>query len=215
MRRFVGCVLSVAVFATPVDAGSSAWYASIEGGVSSADAVVTTVGGPACGILGLSSCEGDGSTDAGWAGFASVGANVSESLRIEAEVGQRNSQLGGRGDLTSTTLMLNGRFEVPLGESLSILAGAGIGVDWISTEEVEGLSPDSGVAFACQGIAGLSYALSDQVDLTLTYRYLDTEGADEVYAVVNVKGTFPALERVARVDDVSANSVTIGLRFGF
>ena len=209
-------LLGLAVFACcafGANASERGWYASIEGGVNWTDADIGgIVAYPLCSLL--FPCTTDTSTDPGWAAFGAVGIAVGENLRVEAEVGHRVSGLGDRGDITNTTLMLNGRFDVPVSDAMALSLGGGIGVDWVQTElsQPNPFSTDSDTVFAYQLIAGASYALSDRLDVTLTYRYLGTSSMDTLYANVGIDGA-AGLSAVASVVDVDASTVSIGLEF--
>ncbi len=213
MRLSATSIALAASLATAAQAGERAWYLAVEGGVNWTDAQIgSVVASPLCGLLGM--CVADTSMDAGWAGFAALGTKIGENLNLEAEVGHRASVLGDRGDVTNTTLMLNGRLDVPVSGSLAISLGGGIGVDWVATDRsVPGpVSEDSDTVFAYQLIAGASYELSDQLDLTLTYRYLGNSGIDTLYADVRIDGA-AGPTAIASVLDVDASTVSIGLRF--
>jgi opacity protein-like surface antigen len=137
---------------------------------------------------------------------------VSDNLRIEGEVGYRNAGFGDRGDISNTTLMLNALFDIPVTESLSFAGGGGLGIDWIATD-LSSDAADNASVFAYQAIAEASIELTDRIDLTLTYRYLDASGADDLYAEVAMRGAAPGSTAAVRIDDVSTSTVSVGLRF--
>lgn len=211
-RRLLGLTV-FAYCAFSANAGERGWYASIEGGANWTDADIGgIVASPLCGLL--FPCTTETSTDPGWAAFGAVGTSIGENLRVEAEVGHRVSGLGDRGDITNTTVMLNGRFDVPLSDAMALSLGGGIGVDWVQTElsQPNPFSTDSDTVFAYQLIAGASYALSDRLDLTLTYRYLGTSSMDTLYADVRIDGA-AGPNATASVLDVGTSTVSIGLKF--
>jgi opacity protein-like surface antigen len=197
----------------PSDAGGLRWYVSLEAGANWTDVEAVGVALPLCGILGVTPCVPDTSTSTGWAAFTSVGVSLTNYLRIGGELGHRTATLGDRGDITNTTLMLDALLDAPITDSVSFSFGGGLGIDWITTEQLPPHPFNTTTytsTFAYQAIAEVSCAVSENVDLTLTYRYLGTNGTSDLYAdaAMTTGGT-----AVVRVDDVSASTLTVGLRF--
>ena len=164
--------------------------------------------------------------DTGWAGLATVGYGFEKNWRVELEVGYRDNDAtltrngaceyeyeycyGSRsyeGDFTEWTAMVNVIYDVPLTERLDLNIGLGAGVDFVHLDVATGgraidRIDDSDTRFAFQAIAGLTYAVSKRLDLTLTYRYLNvSEPAFE--------GRYQRVE----LDDVEKHTVTVGLRY--
>ncbi|NOT39426.1 MAG: porin family protein [Alphaproteobacteria bacterium] len=197
----------------PSDAEGPRWYASIGAGADWVGVDAVGVALPLCGGLGLAPCTPDTSASTGWAAFASVGMSITDYLRIEGELGHRNATLGDRGDITNTTLMLNALVDAAITDSVSFSFGGGLGIDWITTEQLPPHPFNTTTytsSFAYQAIAEVSCAVSENIDLTLTYRYLDTNGTNDLYADAAIAGGGTA---VVRVDDVSASTISVGLRF--
>lgn len=81
-----------------------------------------------------------------------------------------------KADLYQIPIMVNYLYRLPIGRSFEGFLGAGIGaVVTVFHINDSGLNfQDSDVAFGGQGMAGLNYHLSRQVDLNLTYKFLGT-----------------------------------------
>lgn len=82
----------------------------------------------------------------------------------------------GKADLYQIPVMVNYLYRLPIGRSFEGYLGAGIGaVVTVFHINDSGLNfQDSDVTFGGQGLAGLNYHLSRQVDLSLAYRFLGT-----------------------------------------
>jgi len=81
-----------------------------------------------------------------------------------------------KANLYQIPIMVNYLYRLPIGRSFEGFLGAGIGaVVTVFHIDDSGLNfQDSDVAFGGQGMAGLNYHLSHQVDLSLTYKFLGT-----------------------------------------
>jgi OmpA-OmpF porin, OOP family len=96
-------------------------------------------------------------------------------------------------------------YDIPLTDRMMVSVGAGAGA--VHTEFDDGvLDQDEDTAFAYQGIAGLSYALSPRTDLTMNYRYLRSDALE-------FQGRHAGHTDFYDTDDAENHTVTIGLRF--
>jgi len=68
------------------------------------------------------------------------------------------------------------------------------------------LDQDEDTRFAYQGIAGLSYAASSRMDLTLNYRYLRSDASE-------FQGRHLGHSDFYQTDDIQNHTVTVGLRY--
>jgi len=155
--------------------------------------------------------------DTGWAALGTVGYAFDNNWRIEGELGYRsndadvNFYFGGKqsyatsGDLTEYTAMVNVLYDIPVAEKLNFTVGAGVGADFSKFDDGDGLKDDD-VSFAYQAIAGLSYALTDRLDLTLTYRYLHVNSPE-------YSESFGGYTEAYALDDLEKHTVTVGLRY--
>jgi opacity protein-like surface antigen len=236
--RLAGAAVAALSLGAVSVAGERAWYASIEGGVTyvdlSAQPVTATCPLGSVSIVPPPICTPTDSVDSGTAVIGALGKYLGENLRIEGEVGYRSNEIGNVDTLSHTTVMLNGEWDIPVTEALSLSLGAGLGIDWLSSSETSTYfpgAPSDETAFAYQGVAGLSYALTDTIAITASYRHLETS-SDGIVVITDAKlpppptGSLPPLATppaavvppgfgAELVDDVSADTVSIGLRFSF
>jgi OmpA-OmpF porin, OOP family len=130
-------------------------------------------------------------------GYAARGALGHDfgPIRLEGEFGYRHNSAqslavtnaGGlpgvisgpaTGTAKATSYMANALWDLDFGSKVTPYIGAGLGMAHIkmasiaSGGAVTGSTADNGLAM--QGIAGLAYALSDRLDLTVDYRYFVT-----------------------------------------
>ena len=142
-----------------------------------------------------------------WGALATLGHSFHDKFRFEFEFGYRNNDLGQvnnvnvtDGDITNWTAMANFLYDEPISARWLVNLGVGIGIDKVRLDrEVPGT--DSDVVLAAQGLAGLTYRLSDHWDLAVTYRYL---WADP-----------PELFPLNREMDVTKHTVALGFRYGY
>lgn len=208
VRSFViGGTVALAC-ALPASAGNfNGWYIGLEGGAnwnSDNDAAFATVPPlytPA--TIGY---------DTGWAALATMGyAFENSGWRVEGEFGYRHNDidsiagLPAAGELTSMTLMANVLYDFKLMDRLTLSVGAGAGAQH-STFDDGVIDQDEDYNFAYQGIAGLSYAVSPRLDLTLNYRYLRTDES-------SYHGAHLAHTDYYALDDGEKQTLTIGLRY--
>ena len=166
--------------------------------------------------------------DTGWAALGTVGYGFEKNWRVEFEVGYRSNDVntyfaggpselvleelikapmynGRNGEFDEWTFMVNVVYDIPLTDKLDLNIGVGAGADLADFDDSSSVNDDDW-NFAYQGIVGLSYALNDRLDLTLTYRYLNVDSpsfsGDNGWSV----------ERYD-LDDVEKHSVTVGLRW--
>ena len=235
--RFAAAAVSALFIVTASDAGERAWYASIEGGVTSVDLPISQSRFNCPGSLFFPPplCVADDSKSSGAAVIGAIGTHIGNNFRIEGEVGYRSNEIGSIDTLKHTTLMLNGVWDVPLTDNFSLSLGGGVGIDRLSTSEIEKYIPvarSETTAFAYQGVAGLSYALSDSIAITASYRRLETSSDEGISAVVRINSAPPlsglgasstpsgavfiATDKTAiGVFDTSADTVSVGLRISF
>lgn len=93
-------------------------------------------------------------------------------------VGSLNGlSVSGEGEVEGMTFMLNGYYAFDLG-NLRPYLGVGVGGAYVSADISalgEKIVDDNDTVFAYQGIAGLEYAISDDVRIGLRYSYFATQ----------------------------------------
>ena len=96
-------------------------------------------------------------------------------------------------------------YDIPVAEKLNFTIGAGAGADFSRFDDGSGFKDDD-TSFAYQAIAGLSYALTDRLDLTLTYRYLHVN-------TPSYSDTVGRFSEAYALEDLEKHTVTVGLRY--
>jgi opacity protein-like surface antigen len=178
--------------------------------------------------------SGNGATGAGLFGSArpdspgyffggAVGAKFLEYFRSELQVGYRSTEIqnisvqgepaGSNGNLGLLSIMANGYFEMEIAEGLSPFVGFGIGWGMPSLDADNKPGPlqlsvdDTDSVFVFNAMVGGTWAISDITDLSLGYRYIQTE--DITYS--STIGT-----TAQRLDfEYDAHEIYLGLRFNF
>jgi len=200
--------LGVAASAAPVLAAPKGPFVGIMGGVNFSDD--QDIRGVGAGI------NRSVDTDTGWAVIPSIGYRYGNGLRTEFELGYRTNDVDsvsgtatGSGDISAKSAMLNLLYDVDTGSRLMPYIGAGIGyaqVEYDVRPVGVGLNrvDDDDNVFAYQGIAGLSYWVSEAVEVAAEYRYFATQDPDfRTSAGVPVEGEY------------DSHAALIGLRFNF
>jgi outer membrane protein OmpA-like peptidoglycan-associated protein len=171
------------------------------------------------------------SFDTGWAALGTIGYGFEKNWRVEFEVGYRSNDVDAffagksswsavttestpRYDIRSAefdewTFMVNVVYDIPLTDKLDLNIGVGAGADLADFDDNSSVNDDDW-NFAYQGIVGLSYALNDRLDVTLTYRYLNVDSPS--FSGVREGYHGPVNERID-LDDVEKHSLTVGLRW--
>jgi outer membrane protein OmpA-like peptidoglycan-associated protein len=196
------------LLSAPAQAGQG-WYVGIAGGGTMIDDIDYTglrdpdAAGPNVPLAGT------WEVDTGWAAFATVGYGLA-SWRLELEGGYRHNGFDGALDieLDEWTAMVNALYEVRLSRSLNLSVGGGVGGDFANLKFANTGFDDDQWNFAWQGIAGLSFALSKDLDLTLDYRYLRVTGPE-----LSSRITTPAGLDTYQLDDLGKHTLSVGLRF--
>jgi outer membrane protein OmpA-like peptidoglycan-associated protein len=176
-------VLTSTAIATPALARNDAWYIGVEGGgtiVEKADYRLTST------ILSTSKQKPGFDVD-GIIGY-DFGA-----FRLEAEVGYKQAILksiavttaDAYGKTSALSFMVNGLLDFGSDDGFSGYVGGGAGVARIKLSNygirgVGQLTDDSDTGFAYQGIAGVRYPVTTNVDVGLKYRFFNENRVDLV-----------------------------------
>ena len=126
--------------------------------------------------------------ESGFIGTVAVGYDFASPLRVEAEYGWQkndldqlfyNNRFGSfrEGDLKTQSLIVNGYYDVDTGSGWSPFAGVGLG--WAKIDLNTPALPlgDNDDVFALQLIAGVSYALNDNLSFDAQTRFFVTQDA--------------------------------------
>ncbi len=156
-------------------------------------------------------------TDTGYAVIPSIGYRFGNGLRSEFELGYRKNDVDGvsgsttgSGEIKARSAMLNLLYDVNMNGRVSPYIGGGIGYakvryDGVQPVGIPGIGVnDSDRVFAYQGIAGLSYAVSNAVELAAEYRYFATQDPDfRTSGGTSVEGEY------------KSHAALVGLRYNF
>ncbi|RPI52436.1 MAG: porin family protein [Deltaproteobacteria bacterium] len=118
--------------------------------------------------------------DTGLGMTGAIGYNLGNGLRTEFEMGFRFNDVdrqfpeGIGGDVSSFSAMGNAFFDFMPGNQVSPFIGAGIGIANVEFD-VDFWGEDDDTVFAYQFMAGVSYAVSYNMNIDLQYRYFATE----------------------------------------
>ncbi len=223
MKRQTTLLAGAAILALAQHAGASelrGTYAAIEAGagwVSSERFFQATAVG---GII-TTSATYDTDFETGWAIFGTLGYAFGNDLRAELEAGYRRNDieslrelapvpgaLSPDGDLSEFTVMANLLYDFRLGDRLTLSLGAGVGADQANLDVGTLGFDDSEWVFAYQGIAGLSYALGEQTQLVLNYRYLHADAPEFLRGIAA-----NTVQHTSFLGDLGKHTATLGLRF--
>ena len=163
----------------------------------------------------VTSKASSGALVAGSAGYA-----WDNGFRLEDEIGWSGHNVkvpagsAGGGYTSVETDMANLVYDIPLDEGWKLSIGAGIGagksrVHAYGPVGLGGVNFDivngSRIGLAYQGIAGVAYSVSDDVDLFLDYRYRNI-------AVGNIASGLTGVSPF-KVGNITENAVMVGLRW--
>lgn len=201
MRKLaISLALASTALATPALARDDAWYVGVEGGVL----LVEDIDYDISGVADAGSVDHHMGYDFG----GTLGYDFGP-VRLETEVSYRSANMDAYTSLTTTpgytgnglTTLGSGKFDSVYGSTSALsfmvnglvdfgsdtttgFIGGGVGVARVDTNaDVTGYGSfidDSDTVFAWQILAGLRHAVSDNIDVTLKYRFFN---ADDVNLV--------------------------------
>ncbi len=109
------------------------------------------------------------------------GYRLNPNVRFDAELTYRVNDLDEFvgipvvGEVRSLAFLVNGYYDIPVGSNMIPYIGGGLGV---ANVEFESAGEDDDTVFAFQIGAGLGYAVTPNVTLSLDYRFFGTENPD-------------------------------------
>ena len=188
----------VAGAATAASADTDGWYAGAEAGVN----IVPTI------RFDAEANTWRQTQDPGYAVLGQVGYGFGR-IRLEGELGWRDNSLdklttstarSASGDISALSAMVNAYYDFATGTPITPYIGAGVGGVDVASHKIGYagtlITSDNDFVFGYQGIAGLSYAVSDTLSLKVDYRYLRTQKAslalDSAYGTGNGSGVYAA-----------------------
>ncbi len=204
MRKLaVTLALATTALATPALARDNAWYVGVEGGAMIVEDIDYDLTTPAGGVTTVDSNYG---YDVG----GTVGYDFG-ALRVETEVAYKSATVdelrttgsiatgpttgvgagtySGGGRTSALSFMANALLDFGDDDAISGFVGGGAGVARVKAHDYRvnnnfAALDDSDTVFAWQALAGIRAPLSENVDVSLKYRFFN---ADDV-RLVNVRG---------------------------
>jgi OOP family OmpA-OmpF porin len=188
----------LALAATPAQARDGAWYVGGDFGAMIVEDTDFDIGATE-NAVGLDH-------DYGFDGALFVGYDLG-AFRLESEVSYRRANLDefentivlpstggphpiglrdGYGSTSALSFMINGMLDFGDEDGLSGFVGGGVGVARIDYRELRAFEStgvfldDSDTRFAWQVLAGVRSAISDNIDVTLRYRFFNANGVDTI-----------------------------------
>jgi opacity protein-like surface antigen len=175
------------------DGGAGGWFAGIRGSALWLEDI-GYITDTELGSVGL-----DATFDVGWgvtvpfgyqfaSGFALGGSLGYYSAGIdEISVLFRGRHIGDVGidaDASTLPMLFNASYQFRLSDALSLTFGAGAGLAWseLEIESVRGQDFDlsvDGWDFSFQGFGTFNYSVSQSADLSVGYRYIQTETSED------------------------------------
>lgn len=195
-----------------VDPGdeSRGWYVGAAGGVNFIDQL----------DLVIEPTLNDLEMDDGYALSGAVGYGFESGIRLEAEVLYRNNDVdsisaggvtNGTGDsLETLTIMGNLLFDLRNSTRFTPYIGAGLGAAWANADLRSGgatVIDEDNWGWAIQGIAGVSMMLTENVSLTVDYRFTQTFDTDISQTIGGVRSTLD--------ENLDNHTIMAGLRYTF
>lgn len=142
--------------------------------------------------------------DTGFGVGGALGYDFPNNFRVEVEITYRESDvdtvdvsevvglgdLDGSGDVSVIAFMANVYYEIDIDQPVTPYIGVGIGAAVVSANDVAlattappsipglQLTDDDDTVFAYQVIVGIGYDVTENLTLTLDYRFFGTQGAE-------------------------------------
>jgi opacity protein-like surface antigen len=116
------------------------------------------------------------------------------------------------GNLSNSTLLLNGAYDFPVDWTIKPFLSAGLGYSWLTADNLNlgggsVTTIDGQPIFSCQLKAGFALPLSDRLDLLFQYRYLTT-------GEFTARGNLLNFPIVNRFGGVNLQTLELGAKFG-
>jgi len=182
----------------------SAWFVGVKGSALWLEDIGYSVGT----VFG--DLEIDSNFKTGWGVTVPFGYRFSNGLSLGASVGYYTADLDNvtvkldgdtLGDIdldadpSLVPMLLNVAYSFRLTDALSLNLGAGAGVAWheFDLDEIAGIDYDAssdGWDFSFQAFGGFNYSISANTDLTLGYRYVQTDTDVDTLHGHNVEAGF-------------------------
>lgn len=168
--------------------------------------------------------SGKSEFDNTWVVGGALGYRFTRNIRAEFNLSYRNADIDsatfdgvgtveGAGDVSALTGMVNVYYDFATGSKFRPYIGAGLGfarIELDSDANAAMVSNDSDTVFAWNLMAGIAYAVSDNAEITLGYRYLGSQDVSLDVSVPALGGATGSMDA-----EFDTHEVLIGLRYTF
>ena len=174
---------------SPLYGDAGGWFAGVRGSALWLEDIgyITDTG---LGSVGL-----DATFEVGWGVTVPFGYQFSNGLALGGSLGYYSAgideisvlyrgrhvgEVGLDADASTLPMLFNASYQFRFSDTLSLTLGAGAGLAWsqLDIDDVGGRDYDlsvDGWDFSFQGFGSFNYSVSQSADLTLGYRYIQTE----------------------------------------
>ncbi len=211
MRKLaLAAALATSALATPALARDNSWYVGVDAGVMIVeDQDITFTPGNA----GAASNTVSADHHKGYDFDANIGYDFG-GFRLEAEAAYKRAKVdldksGFGGASSALSFMLNGLLDFGPDDGLQGFVGGGVGVS--RGKLANDLVNDSDTGFAWQAIAGVRYPVTNNLDVSLKYRYFNQDDIKLIPAYTTIGG--PAGSSVD--SKLRTHSLLLGLTYNF
>ena len=241
-KLFAICAIASAVIFTlsAVPAAADNLYAGIRFGNASLDYDNVKFVNPGRAAAGFASGDGrisDNGDQSGRSWSLILGRQLqSKPVRLELEYGNHQTEkftsywqpyptFAQEVSIDSSYLMVNALYDFKL-RPVTLFAGGGLGIarnkssakqinPAFRARPVGDFDENTDTNFAYALIVGASKAVSDKVDIELSYRYLDLGDANTGHSLFNSGGTGRSLGDEEFKGDLTSTQISLGVRFRF
>jgi len=178
---------------SPLYGDSGGWFAGVRGSALWLEDI-GYITDTKIGSIGL-----DATFDVGWGVTVPFGYQFSSGFALGASLGyysagideltvlyrgRRIGEVGLDADASTLPMLFNASYQFRFSDALSLTLGAGAGLAWsqLDIDNVDGRDLDlsvDGWDFSFQGFGSFNYSVSQSADLTLGYRYIQTETSED------------------------------------
>ncbi|MEW5727795.1 MAG: outer membrane beta-barrel protein [Pseudomonadota bacterium] len=141
---------------------------------------------------------GDIGRDDGYATHLAFGHKYGR-FRGEAELGWKLTDASPGGDVAAASLMANGYWDIRTGTRFVPYLGGGLGLAWV---DVDGALDDDDMVLAWQLMAGVSYTMTERMDVYGGYRFFDVADADLEVGPARLE-----------LEDLRSHIIEVGVRY--
>jgi opacity protein-like surface antigen len=178
---------------SPLYGSAGGWFAGVRGSALWLEDI-GYITDTKIGSIGL-----DATFDVGWGVTVPFGYQFSSGFALGGSLGyysagidelsvlyrgRRIGEVGLDADASTLPMLFNASYQFRFSDTLSLTLGAGAGLAWsqLDISDVDGRDFDlsvDGWDFSFQGFGSFNYSVSQSADLTLGYRYIQTETSED------------------------------------